>query len=137
EVAAMTFGLAQAAVEEAWEYAQQRRQFGKVISGHQAVRHELVEARTKLEACRHMLYHAAWLVDQGRPASVETSMAKLFVADVGVEIGMACQRILGAYGLSEEFDMAQTVMDLIGMPIVGGSSHMQKNNIANRLGLAG
>ena len=64
-------------------------------------------------------------------------MAKLFVADVGVEIGLACQRVLGAYGLSEEFDMAQTVMDLIGMPIVGGSSHMQKNNIANRLGLAG
>ena len=43
----------------------------------------------------------------------------------------------GAYGLSEEFGMAQTVMDLIGMPTVGGSSRMQKNNIANRLGLAG
>ena len=62
--------------------------------------------------------------------------AKQFVADVGVEIDLVCQRVLGAYGLSEEFDMAQTVMDLIGMPIVGGSSHMQKNNIANRLGLA-
>ena len=137
EVAAMTFGLAQAAVDEAWEYAQQRQQFGKPISGHQAVRHELVQARTQLQACRHMLYHAAWMVNQDRPASVETSMAKLFVADVGVEIGLVCQRVLGAYGLSEEFDMAQTVMDLIGMPIVGGSSHMQKNNIANRLGLAG
>ncbi len=136
EVAAMTFGLAQAAVEEAWEYAQQRRQFGKPISGHQAVRHELVDARTKLEACRHMLYHAAWLVDQARPATVETSMAKLYVADTAVEIGLTCQRVMGAYGLSEEFDMAQTVRDLIGMPIVGGSSHMQKNNIANRLGLA-
>jgi len=137
EVAAMTFGLAQAAVEEAWEYAQQRHQFGKPISGHQAVRHELVQARTRLEACRHMLYHAAWLIDQGRPASVETSMAKLFIGDTGVEIGLACQRVLGAYGMSEEFDMAQTVMDLIGMPIVGGSSNMQLNNIANRLGLAG
>ncbi len=84
-----------------------------------------------------MLYHAAWLVDQGRPASVETSMAKLFIADTGIEIGLACQRILGAYGMSEEFDMAQTVIDLLGMPIVGGSSNMQKNNIANRLGLAG
>ncbi|MDP6704893.1 MAG: acyl-CoA dehydrogenase family protein [Alphaproteobacteria bacterium] len=135
EVAAMAFGLAQAAVEEAWRYAQDRRQFGKPISGHQAVRHELVEARTRLEACRHMLYHAAWLVDQGRPATVESSMAKLFVADTAVEIGLACQRVMGAYGLSDEFDMAQTVADLVGMPIVGGSSHMQKNNIANRLGL--
>ena len=137
EVAAMTFGLAQATVEEAWEYAQQRQQFGKPISGHQAVRHELVQAKTQLEACRHMLYHAAWLVDQGRPASVETSMAKLFIGDVGVEIGLACQRVLGAYGMGEEFDMMQNVTDLIGMPIVGGSSNMQKNNIANRLGLAG
>ena len=83
-----------------------------------------------------MLYHAAWLIDSGRPAAVETSMAKLFVADTSIEIGLTCQRVMGAYGLSEEFDMAQTVSDLIGMPIVGGSSNMQKNNIANRLGLA-
>ena len=61
--------------------------------------------------------------------------AKLFDADVGIEIDLICPPVLGTYGLSEEFDMAQTVMDLIGMPIVGGSSHMQKNNIANRLGL--
>ncbi len=135
EVAAMAFGLAQAAVEEAWDYAGERRQFGRPISGHQAIRHELVQARTRLQACRHMLYHAAWLVDRGRPATVETSMAKLFVCDVAMEIGLACQRVMGAYGLSEEFDMAQTVRDLVGMPIVGGSSHMQLNNIANRLGL--
>ena len=51
--------------------------------------------------------------------------AKLFVADVGIEISLVYQRVLGAYGLSEEFDMGQTVMDLIGMPIVGGSSVMQ------------
>ncbi len=127
--------MAQAAVEEAWDYAGERRQFGRPISGHQAIRHELVQARTRLQACRHMLYHAAWLVDRGRPATVETSMAKLFVCDVAMEIGLACQRVMGAYGLSEEFDMAQTVRDLVGMPIVGGSSHMQLNNIANRLGL--
>ena len=63
--------------------------------------------------------------------------AKQFVADVGVEIDLVCQRVLGAYGLSEEFSMAQTVIDLIGIPIVGGSSHIQKNHIANRVGLAG
>jgi alkylation response protein AidB-like acyl-CoA dehydrogenase len=137
EISAVSFGIAQAALEEAWRYAQQRVQFGKPISGHQAVRHELVVARTKLEACRHMLYHAAWLAQQERPCSVETSMAKLFVADTAVEIVLACQRILGAYGLSEGYDMERHVRDVLGMPIVGGSSNMQKNNIANRLGLAG
>jgi len=136
EITAVTFGIAQAAVEEAWAYAQDRKQFGKPISGHQAIRHRLVDARTRLEACRHMLYHAAWLANQGRPCSVETSMAKLFVADTAVEIGLACQRVMGAYGLSEGHDMERHVRDLIGMPIVGGSSDMQKNNIASLLGLA-
>jgi alkylation response protein AidB-like acyl-CoA dehydrogenase len=136
EITAVCFGIAQAAVEEAWEYAQQRRQFGRPISGHQAVRHALVEARTRLEACRAMLYHAAWLAQRERPCAVETSMAKLFVADTCVEIALACQRVLGAYGLAEGHDMERHVRDLLGMPIVGGSSNMQKNNIANRLGLA-
>ena len=136
EITAVTFGIAQAAVEEAWAYAQQRRQFGKPISAHQAVRHDLAEVRTKLEACRLMLYRAAWLAQQQAPCSVETSMAKLFVADTAVEIALVCQRVLGAYGLAEGHDMERHVRDLLGMPIVGGSSNMQKNNIANRLGLA-
>jgi len=136
EITAVTFGIAQAAVEDAWQYAQERRQFGRPISGHQAVRHALVDARTRLEACRLMLYRAAWLAQSGRPCSVETSMAKLFVADTAVQIALACQRVLGAYGLSEGYDMERHVRDLLGMPIVGGSSDMQKNNIANRLGLA-
>ena len=136
EITAVTFGIAQAAVEEAWAYAGQRRQFGKPIGAHQAIRHDLAEARTKLEACRLMLYRAAWLAQQDLPCSVETSMAKLFVADTAVEIGLVCQRVLGAYGLSEGHDMERHVRDLLGMPIVGGSSAMQKNNIANRLGLA-
>ena len=135
EITAVTFGIAQAAVEEAWAYAGQRRQFGKPIGAHQAVRHDLAEARTKLEACRLMLYRAAWLAQHDKPCSVETSMAKLFVADTAVEIGLVCQRVLGAYGLAEGHDMERHVRDLLGMPIVGGSSNMQKNNIANRLGL--
>ncbi|MDJ0866187.1 MAG: acyl-CoA dehydrogenase family protein [Myxococcota bacterium] len=137
EITAVTYGIARAAVDEAWRYAQERHQFGKPLSGHQAVRHALVEARTKLQACRHMLYHAAWLANEGRPCSVETSMAKLFVADTAVEIALTCQRVLGAYGLSEGYDMERHVRDLLGMPIVGGSSNMQKNNLANRLQLAG
>ena len=137
EISAVTFGIAQAAVEEAWQYAQDRKQFGKPISAHQAVRHALAEARTKLEACRLMLYHAAWLAQTNKPCSVETSMAKLFIADTAVEIGLTCQRVLGAYGLAEGYDMERHVRDLLGMPIVGGSSNMQKNNIANRLGLLG
>jgi alkylation response protein AidB-like acyl-CoA dehydrogenase len=135
EIVACALGIASAALEDAWQYSQERRQFGKPICAHQSVRHSLVEARTKLQACRHMLYHAAWLADQNRPCSVESSMAKLFVGDTAVEIVLACQRVMGAYGCAEEYDMERYVRDLLVIPIIGGSSGMQKNNIANRLGL--
>jgi alkylation response protein AidB-like acyl-CoA dehydrogenase len=135
EITATAFGITSAAVEDAWRYAQEREQFGRRICAHQAVRNMLVEARTKLEACRHMLYHAAWLASEGRDCSVESSMAKLFVGDTAVEIVLTCQRVMGAYGCARDFDMERYVRDIVCMPIVGGSSNMQKHNIANRLGL--
>lgn len=135
EITAVALGTAAAAVEDAWQYSQERKQFGRPVCAHQAVRHDLVDARTKLQACRHMLYHAAWKANEGLDCSVESSMAKLFVADTGVEIVLKCQQVMGAYGCSGEFDMERYVRDILCMPIVGGSSKMQKNNIANRLGL--
>jgi alkylation response protein AidB-like acyl-CoA dehydrogenase len=135
EISAAAFGVAQAAVDEAWQYAGERRQFGKPISGHQAVRHALVDARTKLEACRHLLYHAARLAQDGAPCAVETSMAKLFIGESVAEIALICQRVMGAYALSDAYDMERHVRDLLGMAIVGGSSNMQRNNIAALLGL--
>lgn len=136
EITACALGLAHAAVEDAWQYAQERRQFGKLISSHQAVRHALADVRTKLQACDHMLYHAAWLANDGKPCAVESSMAKLFIGETALEIALACQKIMGAYGLAEEYDMERYVRDLMCMPIVGGSSNMQRNNIAGRLRLA-
>ena len=62
-------------------------------------------------------------------------MAKLFVADMGVEIGVACQQVMGAYGLSDAYEMERHVRDLLGMPIVGGSSDMQRNNLASLMKL--
>lgn len=135
EISATAFGIAQAALREAWAYAQERVQFGKPISQHQAIRHRLVTAATKLEACRHMLYHGAWLANEGRPCSVETSMAKLFIADTGVEIALACQQVMGAYAMSDAYEMERHVRDLLGMPIVGGSSDMQRNNLASLMKL--
>ncbi len=135
EISAVALGVARAAVDEAWAYAQEREQFGKPIAQHQAIRHKLVTARTKWQAARHMLYHATWLANEGRPCSVETSMAKLFVADTGVEIAIACQQVMGSYALSKEYEMERHVRDLLGMPIVGGSSDMQRNNIASMMRL--
>jgi alkylation response protein AidB-like acyl-CoA dehydrogenase len=135
ELSAVALGLAEAALADAWAYAGERRQFGKAIAGHQAIRHALVEARTKVQAMRHMLYHAAWLADQNRPCTVETSMAKLFCCEGAAEVAQTAMRVAGAYGLSDIMDFERYTRDAIGLPIVGGSSNMQKNNIANRLRL--
>lgn len=135
EVAAMALGIARAAFEEAWDYAQEREQFGQPISAFQSIRHDLAEARTKLHACEVVTYGAAEKLDRGENASLETSMAKLFVCDTARDIVLACQQIMGAYGYIKEFDMERHVRDVLVMPILGGSSAIQKNNICKMLKL--
>lgn len=135
EVAAMALGIARAAVDDAWEYAQQRVQFGKPICAIQSIRHMLAEAKTRLEACRLMTYTAARMVEEQRLATVETCMAKLFVCDTARDIVLQCQQVMGAYGYVGDFDMERYVRDILVMPILGGSSAIQRNNIANRLNL--
>jgi alkylation response protein AidB-like acyl-CoA dehydrogenase len=135
EVAAMALGIASAAVDEAWAYAEEREQFGQPISAFQSIRHLLAEAKTKLHVCRVATYQAADHLDQGINASLETSMAKLFVCDTAKDIVLSCQQILGAYGYIKEFDMERHVRDILVMPILGGSSAIQKNNICNMLKL--
>jgi alkylation response protein AidB-like acyl-CoA dehydrogenase len=135
EVAAMALGISRAAVEDAWTYSQDRKQFGKPICANQSIRHMLAEVKTKWEACRLMTYSAAKVVEQQKTADVETAMAKLFVCDTARDIVLTCQQIMGAYGYVAGFDMERYVRDILVMPILGGSSAIQKNNIANRLGL--
>ncbi len=135
EISAMALGIARAAVEDAWAYSQERIQFGKPICSIQSIRHMLADVKTRLEACRLMTYRAAWLIDQRVVATVETSMAKLFVCDTAREIVLTCQQIMGAYGYVAGYDMERYVRDILILPILGGSSAIQKNNIANRLHL--
>jgi alkylation response protein AidB-like acyl-CoA dehydrogenase len=133
--AAIGLGIGEGAVSEAWEYSQQRRQFGKRICGHQAVRHQLADVQTKLQACRLMVRYAVDLIDGNHPSATHTSMTKLFVSQAIREITIGCQEVLGAYGYAEGFNMERYVRDALVLPIFGGSSAIQRNNIANLLGL--
>jgi alkylation response protein AidB-like acyl-CoA dehydrogenase len=133
---AIAVGIAEAAVAEAWSYSQQRVQGGKRICGHQAVRHVLADAQTKLQACRLMMQHAAWLVETSRPSAVATSMAKLYVAEIAKEIVLNCQQhVMGAYGYAKGFNMERHVRDILAVPIYGGSTAIQRNNVANLMKL--
>ena len=135
EVAAMALGIAAQAVDDAWEYSQQRRQFGQRICSIQSIRHMLADVQTKLASARLMLYRGCWLADNNLPCSAETSMAKMYVCETGMDIVLTCQKIMGAYGYARGFDMERYVRDMLLMPIIGGSTAIQKNNIANRMGL--
>jgi alkylation response protein AidB-like acyl-CoA dehydrogenase len=135
EVAAISLGIASASFEDAWKYSQQRVQFGKPISSFQAIKHKLADMRTQLHAARLMLYHAAWLVDRGERCGVETSMTKLFVTESAKSIALECQTIFGAYGYVKDVDVERYVRDALLMPIIGGSSSIQRSNIVNWSGL--
>ena len=129
EVAAISVGIAQAALNDAWQYADERVQFGKKISSYQSMQHKLAEMATKVHGARLMLYHASWMANEERPCSQETSMAKLHATEVAKEVALECQTIFGAYGYVKEVCTERYVRDALLMPIIGGSSAVQKNNI--------
>jgi alkylation response protein AidB-like acyl-CoA dehydrogenase len=100
------------------------------------VRHVLADAQTKIQACRLMLQNAAWLVETSRPSAVATSMAKVYVSETAKEIVLNCQQyVMGAYGYAKGFNMERHVRDILAVPIYGGSTAIQRNNIANLLKL--
>lgn len=129
EVAAIGVGIARAALDDAWAYAMERRQFGRAIGDFQSIQHKLSDMRTQVHAARLVLYQAAWLANERRPCSQETSMAKLFATEVSKSVALECQTILGAYGYVKDFDAERYVRDALLMPIIGGSSAVQRNNI--------
>lgn len=129
EVAAMAVGIGQASLDDAWLYASERRQFGKPVSEYQSIRHKLADMKTQLHGARLMLYQAAWMADQHKPCSVETSMTKLFATEACKFIALECQTIFGAYGYVKDFDVERYVRDALGLTIIGGSSAIQRNNI--------
>jgi len=136
---ACAIGIASAALDEAWTYSEQRVQGGKPICHHQSVRHVLADCQTKLQAARLMFYNAASRLENGQDSALETAMAKLFCGETCRDIVLACQQyVMGAYGYAKGFQMERYVRDILCVPIGGGSSAIQKNNIANlmRLGKA-
>lgn len=129
EVAAIAVGIARAALDDAWEYASGRSQFGKAIKSYQSIQHKLADMKTQLHAARLMLYHAAWMANDKQGAGVETSMTKLFATEVAKSVALESQTIFGAYGYVKDFDTERYVRDALLLPIIGGSSAVQRNNI--------
>jgi alkylation response protein AidB-like acyl-CoA dehydrogenase len=128
-------GAAQGVVDLALQYAKDRKQFGRPIGTNQAMAHMLADMQTEVEAARTLMWRAAWLVSTGQDALREITMAKLFTSEVYVKIANQGMQVLGGFGYCEEFDMSRLYRDARAATIAAGTSQIQRNLIANLMGL--
>jgi alkylation response protein AidB-like acyl-CoA dehydrogenase len=128
-------GAAQAALDLAVDYAKTRKQFGRPIGSFQAIAHMLADLQTEVDAGRLLMLRAAWTATRGEDALREISMAKLFASETYVKVANAGMQVLGAYGYNMEFDMQRHFRDARAATIAAGTSQIQRNLIAGRMGL--
>lgn len=132
-VAALSIGLAQAALEESIKYAKQREQFGRPIAKFQAIQFLIAEMATEIEAARLLTYRAAILKDQGKPFTREASEAKLYASDVAMKCAIEGLQIHGGYGYTKEYLIERIFRDAKINQIFEGTNQIQKIIIARSL----
>ena len=132
-VAARGVGVAQAALDEAVRYSQERHTFGKPICQHQAIQLKLADMATRVEAARLLTYRAASAYDTGERSDMEAGMAKLFGTEAAVENSLESMRIHGGYGYSKEFDVERLYRDAPLLVIGEGTNELQRIIIARQL----
>jgi alkylation response protein AidB-like acyl-CoA dehydrogenase len=133
--AAGSCGGARAVVDLASSYAKERKQFGRPIGTFQAIAHMLADMSTETEAARSLMWRAAWMVASGQNALREITMAKLFCGETYVKVASMGMQVLGGYGYNMEFDMQRFFRDSRAATIAAGSSQIQRNLLANLMGL--
>jgi alkylation response protein AidB-like acyl-CoA dehydrogenase len=128
-------GTMERLLEQAVAYARTRRQFGQPIGKFQAVSHRIADMKTQLEAARLLVYRSAWRLDHASSASLDASIAKLFVSESLVEAALAAVQVHGGYGFMTEYEVERALRDAVGSTIYSGTSEIQRNIIARWLGL--
>jgi len=129
-IAAQAIGIGRAALEESLAYSQGRRAFGQRIADFQATQWKLADMATELEAARLLAYRAAWLRDQQRRCSLETSMAKLFASEACMRAAKEGVQIHGGYGYIDEYAVERLFRDAKITEIYEGTSEIQRLVIA-------
>ena len=132
-IAALALGIGQGAFDEALKYAKQREQFNQPIVNFQAVQFMLADAATKLEAARHLVYHAARRYVEHKDFHQEAAMAKLYAAVIGTDICRDAVQIHGGYGYIKEFPVERMYRDIKLCEIGEGTNEIQRMVIARDL----
>ncbi|MFQ5827345.1 MAG: acyl-CoA dehydrogenase family protein [Dehalococcoidia bacterium] len=131
--AARGVGIAQAALEAALSYSQQRYTFGKPIAQHQAIQLKLADMATQVQAARLLTLEAARKKDQGQRSDMEVGMAKLFASEVSLQVSMEAMRIHGGYGYTKDLPLERHYRDAPILIIGEGTNEIQRLIIARNL----
>ncbi|HRA19787.1 MAG TPA: acyl-CoA dehydrogenase family protein [Anaerolineae bacterium] len=129
-VAAGAVGLGQACLDQALDFAADRRAFGRNIGEFQMIQAALADMATDVEAARHLVHRAAWNKDQGLPSTRETSMAKLHATEAALRAADQAVLILGGRGYANAYPVERHWRDAKGLQIYEGTSHIQRIVVA-------
>jgi butyryl-CoA dehydrogenase len=132
-IAALSLGIAEGAYDAALEYAGIRKQFGKPIGSFQGVHFQLADMALEIEAGTHLLYHAAWLKQHGKPFKKEAAMAKLFCSELAMRATTKAVQIFGGYGYTTEYPVERMMRDAKVCEIGEGTSEIQRIVIARQI----
>lgn len=125
-VGAAGVGVAKAAMEYAIDYAKTRVQFGKPIAVFQNTSFKIAQMAMDIQAARHLVWHAAWLMDQGLPCGKESAMAKCFASDVAMRVTTEALQIFGGYGYMRDYPMEKLMRDAKLLQIYEGTNEIQR-----------
>ena len=129
-IASQAVGIATAALEEATQYAKERKQFGHPIGDFQAIQWMLADSKTELDAARLLALRAAQRKEAGVAFSQEAAMAKLFASEAAGRICDRCLQVHGGYGYVEDFAIERHYRDVRVTRIYEGTSEIQRTVIA-------
>jgi alkylation response protein AidB-like acyl-CoA dehydrogenase len=134
-ILASAVGVMQRQLETCVDYAGERKQFGQAIGKFQSVANKVADMYLRLEAARLLIYQAAWLGQQGKPALAEAAAAKLFTSEAWVASSLDAIQIHGAYGYMKESGIERDLRDAVASTIYSGTSEIQRVILARMLGL--
>lgn len=132
-VAAQALGIAGGALQEAVAYMKERKQFGKPLSAFQGLQWYIAEMDVKIEAARHLVYKAAMKKQNGEPYTIHAARAKLFAAEVAMEVTTKAVQIFGGYGYTKEYPVERMMRDAKITELYEGTSEVQKMVIAGSI----
>lgn len=135
-IGAMALGICQGAIDETVRFVRRRSQFGATIASYQNTQYVLADLQTRVDAGRHLVYHAAWLADSGKPYMQEAAKAKYYNSHLSWEVCNKCLQFFGGYGYLGDYPIERMLRDAKMTELGEGTSEILRMIIGRGMGVA-